>query len=70
MTDKATVAPLGSPLTPAELKALRAWRLHGSAYTAAFVLNRSPHTIREQLRNARSRLGVHRTAEAAHLALD
>lgn len=70
MSDAPTVAREGTGLTDAERAALQAWRLTGSATLAAHVLNKSPHTIREQLRNARSRLGVRRTAEAAHIALD
>jgi DNA-binding CsgD family transcriptional regulator len=70
MSDTATVAPLGSPITPRELAALRAWRRHGSIPRAALSLGRSEHTVREQLRNVRSRLGVTRTADAAHIALD
>lgn len=70
MTDAATVARQGTSVTPKELAALRAWRRYGGVPAAARALGRSEHTVREQLRNVRSRLGVHRTADAAHELLD
>lgn len=70
MSDTRTVAPFGSPPTVAELTALRAWRQHGSIPAAARALGRSPHTVNEQLRNIRSRVGVSRTWEACVKLLD
>jgi DNA-binding CsgD family transcriptional regulator len=69
VSDTATVAPPGSALTPAELRALRAVWEHGSIPRAAHALGRSPRTIQALLANARSRLGVTTTLEAIREAI-
>jgi DNA-binding CsgD family transcriptional regulator len=63
MSDPATTAPYGSPLTAAELRVVRAMRVATSEADAARRLNLSPHTVKAHLRNARSRLGVKTTRE-------
>lgn len=50
----------GTALTPAERTALGAWLEHRSIRSAARSLGLSDYTLRDQLRNVRSRLGVRR----------
>ena len=54
-------APVAQPMSDAELDALSAWWLTGSARKAARLLGLSEQTVKNQLGNARSREGVHKT---------
>lgn len=60
-------APAGSPITPAERRALDAVLRHGTVKSAATRLGKSPATIDHQLRNVRARLGVSTTIEAVRI---
>ena len=64
MSDPATCAPFGTRLTPAEQRALAARAEADSDTQAAALLGISVHTLRVQLANVRSRLGVHSTGSA------
>ena len=64
MADPALVARPGTPLTPAERLALEAMRHADTIEDAARMLGKSPGTVRAQLANARSRLGVRTTRQA------
>lgn len=69
MSDPATVAPFGTPLTDRERAVIDAvWRT-GSIPSAARDLRISRHTARNHLANARSRLGARTTIEAIRLTL-
>lgn len=68
MADALTIAPKGTPLTPAERRALQARYWTDTDAEAAAVLGISVHTLRAQLANARSRLGVARTERAIRVA--
>ena len=61
MSDRASVAPPGSPLTPAELRVIRAMRRCDTIAEAARLLGLSPNTVKEHLANARSRTRVRST---------
>lgn len=63
MTDLATVAPFGSPLTPAERRVIQVMRTADSYEHAARLLGISPNTVRNHLANARSRMGVKTTRQ-------
>lgn len=67
MTD---LPPIGTEPTRAELAAMRAWIKSRSIPGAARALDRSPYTVRQQLRNVRSRLGARDLAAAAEIVLD
>lgn len=67
MSDPATVAPPGTPLTAAEERALRLMAVVASEAEAARDLGVSRHTVHAHLRNARSRLGVRTTRQAVGL---
>jgi DNA-binding CsgD family transcriptional regulator len=69
MSDTATIAPPGSPLTRRELEALRAVWDAGNGTDAAANLGISRHTLRTHLQNARSRLGARTTLEAIRKAV-
>ena len=64
MADPSTVAPFGTSLTAAEREVLAVRALVDSDAEAAVRLGKSVHTVREQLANIRSRLGVRTTARA------
>lgn len=64
MSDPATVAPLGTPLTPAERRALAARDRTDTDAEAAELLGCSIHTLRAHLRNVRARLDVTTTQRA------
>ncbi len=64
MADPATVAPLGTPLTPAESRVLAVMCDAATEREAATELGISPHTVHAHLANARSRLGVKTTRQA------
>lgn len=51
-------------LTPAERRALEAYGRHGSIKGAAYALGRSPRTVDQQLKSARSKLGVAANVQA------
>lgn len=68
MSDPATTARPGSPLTPGELAALRAREAADTDAEAAAALGVSIWTLRAHLRNARSRLGVRSTGRAIRKA--
>jgi DNA-binding NarL/FixJ family response regulator len=57
------VTPTDQP-TPAELRALRAYVATGSAKAAGESLGLAESTIKGELQTLRSKLGVHRTAQA------
>lgn len=63
MSDPATVAPLGSDCTPAELRVIDVMRTARSEREAAIRLGLSVHTVHAHLRNARSRFGAKTTRE-------
>ena len=69
MSDPATNAPYGSPLTTRELQALRARDNADTDEEAAQRLGISVHTMRCHLANARSRLGVRTTHRAIRIAV-
>jgi DNA-binding CsgD family transcriptional regulator len=58
------VARPGTPLTPAERRALDAYAQHGTTKAAAAAIGRSPKTVEHQLATARTRLGVSATHQA------
>jgi DNA-binding NarL/FixJ family response regulator len=58
------VARPGTPLTPAERRALEAYARQGTYKGAAAALGRSAKTVQHQLAAARVRLGVTTTIEA------
>ena len=58
------MTPTDQP-TPAEIRALRAYIAEGSARGAGRSLGLSESTIKGELASIRSKLGVHRTAQAA-----
>lgn len=64
------VGRLGSPLTPAERRALEAVARLGTVKQAATALGKRPKTIEGQLATARSRLGVTTTIEAYRAVRD
>jgi DNA-binding CsgD family transcriptional regulator len=64
VSDVGTVARLGTSLTAAELRVLRAMKDADSERAAALALGLSRHTVHSLLANARSRLGVHTTRQA------
>lgn len=64
MSDPATTARYGTPLTPQERRCLLEMASARTIDHAARRLGLSPHTVRAYLRNARSRLGVRTTREA------
>lgn len=53
-----------SRLTPAERRALEAFGQHGSVKSAAHAIGKSPRTVEQQLKSARTRLGVDTTVQA------
>lgn len=63
MSNPFDMAKPGTPLTPAERRALEAWWNHGTK-GAAEQLGRSPRTIENQLATARVRLGVDTSRQA------
>jgi DNA-binding NarL/FixJ family response regulator len=69
MSEVATIAPPGSPLTTRELDALLAVWEAGNGPDAARLLGISRNTLRTHLQNARSRLGARTTLEAIKIAL-
>jgi DNA-binding CsgD family transcriptional regulator len=69
VSDCATTAPYGSPLTPREREVLQAVWDAGNGPEAAARLGISRHTLRTHLQNARSRLGARTTLEAIRLTL-
>jgi DNA-binding NarL/FixJ family response regulator len=64
MSDTATVAPRGTPLTDRERQVLLAIATTGDLPGAARKLGLSYHTVRGHAQNARSRLGVRTTLQA------
>lgn len=70
MSDRATVAPFGTALTPAERYALRVRDQVDTDAEAAERLGISIHTLRNHLANARSKLGVRSTRRAIRAVLD
>lgn len=58
-----------SRVTREERRALEAWWEHETVKGAAAVLGKSPRTVEQQLRTARERLGVTKTAAAVRLLL-
>ena len=70
MSDPADVGRPGSPLTPAERRALEAVARTGTVKGAAAALGRRPKTIEHQLATARARLRVTTTIEAYRIVRD
>lgn len=68
MADSATVARQGTPLTPAERRALETRWWTDTDQEAADKLGISVTTLRGYLKNARSRLGVRSTGRAIRKA--
>jgi DNA-binding CsgD family transcriptional regulator len=68
MSDPSVTARRGTPLTPAELRALEMREQVDTDAEAALLLGCSVHTLRAHLRNARSRLGVRSTQRAIRKA--
>lgn len=64
MSDPSVTARRGSPLTPAEQRALELRDQVDTDAQAAELYGCTVHTLRAHLRNARSRLGVHSTRRA------
>lgn len=64
MSNPIDMAKPGTPLTPAERRALDAYASHGTYKEAAASLGRSAKTVQHQLAAARVRLGVTTTIEA------
>lgn len=64
MSSPLDMARPGTPLTPAERKALEAYARHGTYKEAAAAIGRSAKTVQHQLATARVRLGVTTTIEA------
>lgn len=56
--------------TDVELYALRVYAKTGSARAAAAVLGLSEQTVKNHLASVRSKLGVHKTIQAAFLLHD
>lgn len=56
--------------TPAELRALRAYLAEGTTRDAARRLGLAESTVKGELANIRSKLGVRNTAQAAYLLHD
>jgi DNA-binding CsgD family transcriptional regulator len=69
MSDPATNAPYGSPLTSREIQVLRARDNADTDEEAAAKLEISVHTLRSHLANVRSRLGVRTTHRAIRIAV-
>ena len=63
MSDPATIARLGTALTPAEWRVIEVMRTARSEGEAAAALGLSRHTVHQHLRNARSRTGARSTRE-------
>lgn len=63
MSNPSDMARPGTPVTPAERRALEAWKQLGIKGAAA-ALGRSPRTIENQLATARVRLGAGTSHEA------
>lgn len=63
------VARPGTPVTTAERSALDAYSRHGTVKVAAHALGKSPHTVEQQLKSARERLGVTTTVQAVRLVV-
>lgn len=61
MSNPFDMAKPGTPLTPAEKKAIQAYQRFGTMKEAAAALGRSPRTIQNQLATARIRTGVGRS---------
>jgi DNA-binding NarL/FixJ family response regulator len=61
---------LGDPVTPGELRALRAYLDAGSSKAAAYLLGVHNSTIKNHLQNIRTKLGVSTTAQCAFLLHD
>ena len=57
------------PVTKAERAALDAYSRHGSVKGAAYALGKSPRTVKQQLQEARNRLGVESTVQAVRAVL-
>jgi DNA-binding NarL/FixJ family response regulator len=55
---------LGDPVTPGELRALRAYLEAGSVKAAAHQLGIAESTLKNHMQTIRSKLGVKTTAEA------
>lgn len=61
MSNPVDMAKPGTPLSPAERRAIEAYRTHGTYKEAAAALGLSPKTIQHQLATARIRAGVGRS---------
>jgi DNA-binding CsgD family transcriptional regulator len=61
MSEPVDVARFGTPLTPAERRAIAAFRQLGTVREAAAALGKSPATVNHQLATARVRQGVRRS---------
>jgi DNA-binding CsgD family transcriptional regulator len=61
MSNPFDMAKPGTPITPAERKAIEAYRRHGTYKEAAAALRLSPRTVQHQLATARTRTGVTRS---------
>lgn len=58
MSNPCDMARFGTPLTPAERRAIAAVREHGTVKQAAAALGKSPKTLEHQLATARIRQGA------------
>lgn len=58
-----------SRITPAERRALEAVGKYGTVKQAAFAIGKSPRTVEQQLKSARTRLGVETTVQAVAIAI-
>jgi DNA-binding CsgD family transcriptional regulator len=56
-------------VTPAERAALEAIGRYGTTKQAAHALGKSPRTVEQQLKSARTRLGVDTTVQAVVLTI-
>ena len=63
MSNPADMARPGTPMTPAERRALEALRQFGTVKEAAHALGKSPKTVEHQLASARVRQGVTTTIQ-------
>lgn len=61
---------LGDPVTPGELRALRAYLEAGSCKAAAHQLGLHEQTVKNELANIRAKLGVPTTVQAVFILHD
>lgn len=57
----------GTPITPAELRVIRAYLVTGSTKGAAAALQVAESTVKNHLANARARLNVSTNVQMVHL---